>query len=287
MLTADALVAGVHFFADDPRGAIAAKALRVNLSDLAAKGARAARASCSSLALPRGLDAGLARGFRAGLGDDARDVRLPVDRRRHGEDAGAADASRSPRSAPSRAAAWPRAPARGPGDRLYVAGRSATRRSASSCGSARAGAVGARERAFLLDRYLLPRPRLALAPAMAAFARGGMDVSDGFAGDLAKMLRVSGVSAEVALAELPLSAAARAAIAIDPALFAIAATGGDDYELLAAVDAGRRRRLRGGGRAGRRRGDASRRALGGGAPPRFVDARGAEVTFERGAFSHF
>ena len=40
VLTADALVAGVHFFADDPPGAIARKALRVNLSDLAAKGAR-------------------------------------------------------------------------------------------------------------------------------------------------------------------------------------------------------------------------------------------------------
>ena len=40
VLTTDALVAGVHFLADDPPGAIARKALRVNLSDLAAKGAR-------------------------------------------------------------------------------------------------------------------------------------------------------------------------------------------------------------------------------------------------------
>ena len=86
---------------------------------------------------------------------------------------------------------------------------------------------------------------------MAAHASGGMDVSDGFVGDLAKMLDVSGVSARVPIYRLPLSPAARAAIAADPGLFEVAATGGDDYELLASVAAApppppsrRRRRLR-------------------------------------------
>ncbi|MFN3686349.1 AIR synthase-related protein, partial [Salinarimonas sp.] len=62
-----------------------------------------------------------------------------------------------------------------------------------------------------------------------------MDVSDGLAGDLAKMCRESGTSAEVDLALLPLSAAARAAIARDPDLLDRCITGGDDYEILCAV----------------------------------------------------
>ena len=55
--------------------------------------------------------------------------------------------------------------------------------------------LDAAHRDFLLDRYLLPQPRQKLAPALTEFASGGMDVSDGFVGDLSKMLRVSGVSA--------------------------------------------------------------------------------------------
>ena len=97
---------------------------------------------------------------------------------------------------------------------------------------------------------MTPEPRLGLIDAMAAHANGGMDVSDGFVGDLTKMLDVSGVSARVPLYRLPLSPAARAAIAADPGLFEVAATGGDDYEVLAstpresaaAFEAGLRRR---------------------------------------------
>ena len=63
-----------------------------------------------------------------------------------------------------------------------------------------------------------------LAGAMLAHANGGMDVSDGFVGDLTKMLDVSGVSARVPVYRLPLSRAARAAIAADPGLFEVAAT---------------------------------------------------------------
>jgi thiamine-monophosphate kinase len=174
-----------------------------------------------------------------------------------------------------------------PGDRLYVSGTIGDAALGLRLRLGAAPALAAADRAFLLDRYLLPQPRLALGPAMAAFAGGGMDVSDGFAGDLAKMLRVSGVSAEVALAKMPLSAAARAAVARDPALFAIAATGGDDYELLAAVAPADAAAFEA---AAAQAGVAVTqvgRALAGGAPPRFLDARGAEVAFERGAFSHF
>src|SRR4051794_36724559 len=77
VLTADALVAGVHFFADDPAGLIAAKALRVNLSDLAAKGA-APLGFLLSLALPRGVADGWLEDFARGLGQDAAEFGCPL-----------------------------------------------------------------------------------------------------------------------------------------------------------------------------------------------------------------
>jgi thiamine-monophosphate kinase len=62
-----------------------------------------------------------------------------------------------------------------------------------------------------------------------------MDVSDGLVGDLAKLCAASGVSAEVEIAAVPLSGAARKAIAAEPALIETALTGGDDYEIVAAI----------------------------------------------------
>ena len=77
VVTTDALVAGVHFFADDPPDAIARKALRVNLSDLAAKGAEPIGFTLD-LALPDDWTADWLAAFAAGLGDDAAAYRCPL-----------------------------------------------------------------------------------------------------------------------------------------------------------------------------------------------------------------
>ncbi len=121
---------------------------------------------------------------------------------------------------------------------------------------------------------------------MAAYAHGGMDVSDGFVGDLTKMLRVSGVTARVELARLPLSPAARAAIEADPALFDVAATGGDDYELLAAVAPERSAAFEAAAAAGVAV-TLVGEAFAGAGPPVFIGRDGREAAFARGAFSHF
>jgi thiamine-monophosphate kinase len=92
-------------------------------------------------------------------------------------------------------------------------------------------------RDFLLGRYLLPQPRTRLAPALRAHAHAAMDVSDGLAGDLAKLCRVSGVAAEVEVARVPLSPAAADALAFKPSLRDTILTGGDDYEIVCAVAA--------------------------------------------------
>jgi thiamine-monophosphate kinase len=98
-----------------------------------------------------------------------------------------------------------------------------------------AAALDPDQRAFLLDRYLHPQPRVALRQALRDHARAAMDVSDGLAGDLAKMLRVSGVTAEIDADRIPFSPAARAAMRAAPKLFERAVTGGDDYEILCMV----------------------------------------------------
>ena len=233
VLTADALVAGVHFFADDPAGAIARKALRVNLSDLAAKGARPL-GFLMTLALPGDWREAWLEAFAEGLGADASAYDCPLI-------GGDTVATPGPLmlsvtaigSVPEGRMA--RRTGVKPGDRLYVTGTIGDAAIGLRVRQGRGPDIPQADKAFLIERYLTPEPRLELIGAMTAHASGGMDVSDGFVGDLTKMLDASGVSARVPIFRLPLSQAARAAIAADPALFEVAATGGDDYELLASA----------------------------------------------------
>jgi thiamine-monophosphate kinase len=90
-------------------------------------------------------------------------------------------------------------------------------------------------REHLLSRYLLPQPRNAVADALRRHASAALDISDGLAGDLAKLCRVSGVGAAVAAERVPLSPAARQVLASDPAAIETVLTGGDDFEIAAAV----------------------------------------------------
>lgn len=240
VVTADALVAGVHFFPDDPPGSIARKALAVNLSDLAAKGAKP-EGFVLALALPKGWTESWLAGFAAGLKQAA--------------DEGACaliggDTVSTPGPLTLSITAFGSVPAgrmvsrsgAKPGDILAVSG---------TIGD---GALGLKvhgpdapgwverlsssDRSFLADRYLHPQPRLRLAAALQAHASAAMDVSDGLVGDLAKLLKASGLGAEVDLDAVPLSAAARAAIMADPALAELAWTGGDDYEILCTASEG-------------------------------------------------
>lgn len=239
VVTKDLLVAGVHFFADDFPDAIARKALRVNLSDLAAKGATPL-GFLLGLALPSDWSESWLRAFVRGLGEDARHFACPLlggdtvampgpltlSITAFGEVLAGQMVTRSGTHA---------------GDHLYVSG---------TIGDAALGLQLRRDRredagwaaaidppAFdaLLARHLRPEPRLGLAPALRDHARAAMDVSDGFLGDLTKMLRLEGLGAALRAHDIPLSPAATAAVVQAPHLFAQALTGGDDYEILCAA----------------------------------------------------
>jgi thiamine-monophosphate kinase len=286
VLTSDALVAGVHFFADDPPAAIARKALRVNLSDLAAKGSRPL-GFLVSLALPRGFaeDYWL-KAFADGLGADASAYRCPL----IGGDTVATPGPLTLSVTAIGSVPEGRMRARTgvrPGDRLYVTGTIGDAAIGLRVRQGRAPDIPKAEKAYLLDRYLTPEPRVALADAMVAHANSGMDVSDGLVGDLTKMLDVSRVSARVPIYRLPLSQAARAAIAVDPNLFEVAATGGDDYELLVSTPPGSAPAFEAEAAAQGVPLTFIGEAFEGWRPPSFIGPDGDPVVFARGAYSHF
>jgi thiamine-monophosphate kinase len=289
VVTCDALVAGVHFFPDDPPDAIAAKALRVNLSDLAAKGATP-KGFILALALPHDAQT-LSQGeradawlgsFAAGLGADIATYKCPLLGGDTVKTPGPLMVSITAFGAVPTGRMVPRTGAR-PGDLLYVTG---TIGDAALGLQIRLGTFTGRGD-HLLARYLRPRPRNALASVLLDCASAAMDVSDGLVGDLTKMMRVSGACAGVDAASVPLSPEAAALIGAHAGAFETALTGGDDYEILASVppqNAGvfEARAAEAGVPVTRighvLRGDGS---------PLFRDASGAPMSFARGSFSHF
>ncbi|HXW19305.1 MAG TPA: thiamine-phosphate kinase [Roseiarcus sp.] len=289
VLTKDALVAGVHFFADDPPGAIARKALRVNLSDLAAKGAEPL-GFLLALALPDDWTAHWLAAFAAGLGGDAGEYRCPLLGGDTVRTPGPLMISITALGVIEPGGRMARRDGVRAGDLLYVSGTIGD--AALGLGLRRGwpaleAVLDEARRQFLLDRYLLPWPRLGLAATMRQFAHGGMDVSDGFAGDLTKMLRVSRVSARIDLRLLPLSAAAKAALAADPDCLETIVTGGDDYEVLAAVGRNQAAAFEAGAKSAGVLVTRIGEAVESDAEPVFLRDEGAELSFKQRSFSHF
>jgi thiamine-monophosphate kinase len=288
VLTTDVLVAGVHFFPDDPAALVAKKALRVNLSDLAGKGAAPA-GFLLGLALPDSWTTDWLAAFAEGLGQDSLCYACPLL---------GGDTSRTQGPLTIAITALGLVPAGGmvprggvaAGDLIYVSGTigdAALGLALRRGGAAWAGALSGAETAFLEERYLLPQPRLALAEPLRRFAHAAMDVSDGLAGDLAKMLRLSGMTAEVAVADVPLSDAAREALASEPGLVETLLSGGDDYEILCAVPRDRSEDFEAAAAAV----GVPVRAIGtaepGARPPTFKASDGRSLTFLRPSFQHF
>jgi thiamine-monophosphate kinase len=235
VLTVDALVAGVHFFPDDPAGSIAVKSLGVNLSDLAAKGADPV-GFLLALALPSNWTEEWLEAFASKLGAVARTARCPLlggdtVRAASGLTISITAIGEVPKGQMVR-----RTTAR-PGDRICVTGTIGD----AALGLALRGnpdwssALSAEARHFLADRYLHPQPRNAVAASLRDHAHAAMDVSDGLAGDLAKLVGTAGLGAVIETDLVPLSPAARAALARDPSLLDAILTGGDDYEVLCTV----------------------------------------------------
>jgi len=284
VLTADAIVEGVHFRGEDPPFAVAQKLLRVNLSDLAAKGA-APFGYLLTTALPASRDERWLKAFAAGLA---------ADQARYGIALLGGDSVAIPGPISLSLTALGRVPKgravlrRGarPGDRVYVTGTLGDAAlGLASLGGALPG-LDAAARAFLVDRYRLPQPRLALGRALIGTAHAMMDISDGLVADLGHICGVSGVAAIIEAPRLPLSPAAEAALRAEPARLAAALGGGDDYELLFTAPPRSDETLAALARAE----GVAITAIGrieAGTGVTVLDAEGAAMTVEIGGYRHF
>jgi thiamine-monophosphate kinase len=232
VLTVDTVAAGVHFHPSDPPDSIARKALRVNLSDLAAKGASAV-GYMLALALPHDWSERWVRRFAAGLADDQRryDVTLlggDTTRAAGGVTISITAIGEVPTGKMVR-----RSGAR-PGDAIFVSGTLGDAALALEIARGKLSASRA-STARLLDRYRNPQPRMSLAPVLRRYAHSALDVSDGLVGDLAHVCSASGVGAVIEAARVPLSKDASSLVVAQPQALTTALTGGDDYEILATV----------------------------------------------------
>ena len=286
VVTTDAIVEGVHFLPDDPPDSIARKALRVNLSDLAAKGAVPA-GFVLTLAL-RHADENWLQPFATALGEDAMQFGCPLL---------GGDTVSTPGPLMVSVTAFGRVPdgkmvhrsGAKSGDRVMVTGTigDAALGLAVLKGGKVHAAAGADARAMLADRYRVPQPRVALAEIIRAHATAAMDVSDGLAGDLTKLCGASGVSAVIDLASIPLSETARDLVVRGVVGLETLIAGGDDYEILCTVPEDRVRTF---GEAAQRAGVAVSSIgsiVAGISAPKFIDGQGREVALERLSYGHF
>lgn len=232
VVTQDAIAESVHFFPDDSPSLVARKALRVNLSDLAAKGATPYAFSLS-LGLGQDWDETWVERFASGLRQDCEKFEISL----IGGDTFSTDRGFvisitalghvETKNYVSRLGAKP-------GDNLYVTG---------TIGD---GALGLLARQELLDlshadlaalttRYLLPEPRIEAIDLVRDHASASIDVSDGLLADAAKLAFASDCKIEIDLSNVPFSAVCQKAIGREPRYLQTAVTGGDDYELLLAI----------------------------------------------------
>jgi thiamine-monophosphate kinase len=288
VVTTDAIVEGVHFLPDDPPDTVARKALRVNLSDLAAKGAAPA-GFVLTLALRRADDAWLAP-FAGALGEDAITFQCPLL---------GGDTVSTPGPLMISITAFGRVlPGRmirragaEPGDRVVVTGTigdAALGLDILKGGAvARALADDARAKELLVHRYRVPQPRIALAQAVRDHATAAMDVSDGMAGDLAKLCAASGVSAAVDAASVPLSDTAQSLLTRGVVGIAPILSGGDDYEILCTVPGNRFEAFEAAARLAGVAVTSIGTVIAGASPPRFIDGQGTELALPRLSYSHF
>jgi thiamine-monophosphate kinase len=236
VLKTDAIVEGIDFLPGTPPDLVAQKLLRVNLSDLAAKGAVPVGYLLVT-ALPRSLGEDWLAGFAAGLAKDQATYGIGL----LGGDSSAIDGPITLSVAAIGRIAAGRAVLRSGarvGDVVYVSG---------TLGDAALGLAVLRgtlvlpeatAREFLIDRYHLPQPRLGLGQRLVGIAHAMLDVSDGLVADLGHICDNSGVAAVVETTQLPLSPAAQPAVRGERQWLMAVLGGGDDYELLFTAPAG-------------------------------------------------
>jgi thiamine-monophosphate kinase len=284
VVTTDALVGSVHFRGDEPPDLIARKSLRVNLSDLAAMGAEPLGYTLATV-LPHGVEEGWISGFAAGLAADQAEFGVVLL---------GGDTTATPGPLTVSITAFGLVPAdrallrRGarPGDRVVVSGTIGDAALGLDVLHDRLAGLPPSASAFLVERYRLPRPRLALGRHLRDLASAGLDISDGLVADLGHIADRSGVGMRLLAERVPLSPAARAAVDRDPSWWRRVLSGGDDYELALTISPENSSKLAAIAQASA----VALTEIGevvAGSGVRVEDAAGRDVTPPRGGYAHF
>ena len=269
VVTTDAIVEGVDFFSDDPAPAVAQKALRVNLSDLAAKGAEPF-GYLLNLALPPAVSMDWLTAFAQGLREDQARYAASL----LGGDTGATPGPLSvvvTAFGYVQAGRMVRRNGARPGDRVFVTGAIGDSGGGLAVLNGEGAALAAAHREALVTRYRVPEPPVGLAPWIGRHANAAIDVSDGLIADLGHVAEASGVRIVVEAPRIPRSEALVALWGDDVVR---AATAGDDYQVVFTGTQG----PDGATCIGR---------VEAGAGVALVDAQGREIAVPRPGFRHF
>lgn len=230
VVTSDALVAGVHFLPDDPPDLIARKALRVNLSDLAAKGA-VPRWYLLDAVFPADLKEDWIAAFARGLRQDQDEFGIHLIGGDTASTPGPLTLAITAMGEVQAGKMLRRSSAHA-GDDIYVSGTVGDGALGLLACQGKLAHLADTDRASLIARYRLPLPRVRLGPKLVGLATASLDVSDGVVADLGHICAMSHLAATIEEASVPLSDAGRAALAHAPDLIDGILGGGDDYEIL-------------------------------------------------------
>ncbi len=229
IFSTDTIVEGIHFFSNNKPEDIAKKLVRVNVSDLIAKGVRPGfcllNFSAGSIINERWI-----KNFMYSLNEDFKKYKINLVGGDTVQTKGKTVLSlcifgKNPKSnIKLRSSAVP-------GDNIYVSG---------TIGDSALGLmvlnnklqVNKNFKEFLIDRYLIPKPRIELVNIINKKANASIDISDGLIQDLQNLCLSSGVGAEINFADIPLSSAARSVVNKNSKMIEVILNGGDDYEIL-------------------------------------------------------
>ncbi len=241
LYSVDTLVEGIHFFREDPAGSVAQKTLRVSLSDIAASGG-SPRGFLIALSLPGDVSFEWLEDFAKGLADDQIKFNVVL----LGGDTTSTSGPLTLSSTAIGEVPIGKAIRRSDvdvGDDIYVTG---------TIGDAALGLrvikeMGRKEALQrypkLLERYILPQPRVALGPLLISIATSCIDISDGLCADLSQICEVSHVGAEIRQAAIPLSLDAESLVKNNTNYWQFVFGGGDDYELLFTANKSKRKEI--------------------------------------------
>jgi len=285
VLTKDAIAEGRHYLEGDSPGDVARKILRVNLSDLASKGA-SPRGYLLSCAWSETTSYEWMAAFAAGLAADQKQFGIEL---LGGDTIKAAGPSVFSLTAIGDVAAGKmvlRSGAR-PGDDLWVTGTIGDGALGLLAARGELDFLSASEQDYLVQRYRVPEPPVSFGKELSGFASAALDVSDGFLADAGHLCVASGVGIEIEREAVPVSPAARSCLTANPRAWETILTGGDDYQILFSAAVTMRERVEllaqstvaSVGRVGCVTEDTGR--------IRVLDAAGEQLNIEQAGFQHF